>query len=217
MRRGWRACSGWSAWTSCETGGCGGRGRAGTPTRAGAGSRSACRSPRACRGGARLDAVGAWTHAPRGFGPLLARSLAVVALAAARLRRVMSVVVAVSLPFVRVVLGAAGDLARYRAGRWRASLGWGAMVWLGLLAENGDLVTAVVLVSCGPVVVAGVWRRVWPVSFERVAAPVRRLVWWVWVRRHWAGLARDCGLSVQRKRRQRALAWQSKKAPSPVA
>ena len=151
-------------------------------------------------------------HAAGGFGPLLARSLAVLALAAAWLRRVTAVVVAWLVPFVRVVLGAAGDLARYRAGRWRASLVWAALVWLGLLADNGDLVTAVVLASCGPVVVAGVWRRVWQVSFERVAAPVRRLVWWVWVRRRWAGLARDCGLSVQRKRRQRGIAWQSKKA-----
>lgn len=64
-----------------------------------------------------------------------------------------------------------------------------------------------------PAVVATVWGRLSPLTFERCCAgPLRRFGWRRWVRRTWPSLARECGLSVQRKTTRRAWALQPAKA-----
>lgn len=130
---------------------------------------------------------------------------------AIRLGGRLRVVLVVLLRVVRVFLGAAGDLARYRVARWRASLVWLLAGSVAHLAGSARVQGLVVAVSCLPLLLAGITRRVAPGPFERVAAPARRLYWRCWVRRRWAMLARECGLSVQRKRRTRGFAWQSRK------
>lgn len=57
-----------------------------------------------------------------------------------------------------------------------------------------------------PALVAVGWARCWPFSFERLAAgPWRGWGWRRWVRRSWPTLARECGLSVQRKTQRREV------------
>ncbi len=80
-------------------------------------------------------------------------------------------------------------------------LGWPRVAWPAA-------VLAVV-----PAVVATVWGRLSPPTFERCCAgPLRRLGWRRWARRTWPSLARECGLSVQRKTTRRAWALQPAKA-----
>lgn len=109
------------------------------------------------------------------------------------------------------VLGAAGDMLRYRARRWRASLAWIGVVWLAHVTGSGMALGLALALSCGPASVAGMWRRCWPASFEVVASPWRRWSWRRWARRSWPALARECGLSAQRnvRRRMGALARRS--------
>lgn len=87
----------------------------------------------------------------------------------------------------------------YRHLRWAVSVA-GLAVAVRLLPDGQP--RAIWLLILGwvvPAVVAVVWARWGPGSYERWAAgPLKRASWRRWARRHWPILARECGLSVQR-------------------
>ncbi|GAA2497134.1 hypothetical protein [Terrabacter carboxydivorans] len=87
----------------------------------------------------------------------------------------------------------------WRHTRWAA--GVAAVGFLVRLVPGGQS-AAVGILALGwlvPGLVAVVWARWWPASFERVVSvPFARFSWARWARRRWPHLARECGLSVQR-------------------
>lgn len=104
----------------------------------------------------------------------------------------------------------AWGLPRWLARHWRYSLLLTVLVLAGHLV--GSVRTQVVGVALAllPAVIATVWARFWPFSFERrVAGPWRRRGWRRWAGRSWPSLARECGLSVQRKTTRREVAVRS--------
>ena len=102
----------------------------------------------------------------------------------------------------RVVWAWLGWLAQH----WRVTLlATGAGV-VGYARDRSIVTVAAGLVLGGLSIGSVVWARAWPLSFERwVAGPHRRWGWRRWARRSWSMLARECGLSVQRKRRRNSL------------
>lgn len=79
-----------------------------------------------------------------------------------------------------------------------------ATILLPHLASTGQHAVVVTRVTVGvlllvPSVVAVMWSRWWPFSYETwVGGPVRRFRWARWAARSWDDLARECGLSTQR-------------------
>jgi S-DNA-T family DNA segregation ATPase FtsK/SpoIIIE len=108
-----------------------------------------------------------------------------------------------SLAEVGHVLREAGrlvwSLLRWMSRHWRYSLVWLTVALIADSVGTQRVKAAAVLAFAAPAVVAVVWSRCWPISYERLAAgPSRRLGWRRWARRQWPSLARECGLSVQR-------------------
>ena len=103
---------------------------------------------------------------------------------------------------LRVAIGLAGWLAGWVGRHWRYVLA--CLLVTVVAARLGATRVEVVgiLAVAVPAFVAAGWSRRWPLLYELwVSGPSRRWGWRRWVRRQWPGLARDCGLSVQRKSR----------------
>ena len=88
---------------------------------------------------------------------------------------------------------------------WRHRTWAGSMIVLAFsLAVLDRTAWAVGVLLLGwalPALVAVTWHRLDPYSFERwVSGPWRRRTWRVWVREHWSGLSRNCGLSTSAQR-----------------
>lgn len=127
------------------------------------------------------------------------------------LRTSVPVLLPVLLTSARVLLGALGDVARFRVAHWRFSLVWLALGWFGVLAGSARVVSVVVAVSCLPLLLAGIARRVRPVEFEHLAAPCRRWAWRRWARKHWPEVSRAVGLSTKSEAKRRVWSWGDKR------
>lgn len=107
-----------------------------------------------------------------------------------------------SVLYVGAVLVWSVVLWTYRHLRWAVTV---AGVAFAVRLFPGGQPLAIRVLVLGwilPAVVAVVWARWWPGSYERWAAgPLKRASWRRWARRHWSILARECGLSVQRDQR----------------
>lgn len=115
------------------------------------------------------------------------------------------------LTALRVLLGSLGDVARHRVAHWPFSLVWAAVGWIGHLSDSVRVVWLVVAVSCLPLLLAGIARRVWPVQFELVASPCRHWSWRRWARKNWPGVSRAVGLSHKSEARRRVWSWGDKR------
>ncbi|MGB3684777.1 MAG: FtsK/SpoIIIE domain-containing protein [Ornithinimicrobium sp.] len=94
---------------------------------------------------------------------------------------------------------------------WRHPIWAGSMIVLAfslsVLDRTPSAVGVLLLGWALPALVAVTWHQVDPYSFERwVGGPWRRRTWRVWVREHWSGLSRNCGLSTSQQA-QRRSAW----------
>ncbi|GAA1262150.1 S-DNA-T family DNA segregation ATPase FtsK/SpoIIIE [Oryzihumus leptocrescens] len=117
--------------------------------------------------------------------------------------------------FLRAVLRAALVWVRGHV-RWVLAL-VGFAVILRLLGNQIGSREALVL-AFGPALVSAVWATCWPVSYERVCAgPARRARWRRWVRKNWAHLSRECGLSVSRTTKSRTFGLAPKEGSRFVA
>lgn len=95
----------------------------------------------------------------------------------------------------------AGWLMRWTGRHWRYVLAGVAVAVAAARLGRPHIEAAAILAVVMPALVATVWARWWPLSYERwVAGPSRRAGWRRWAQGEWPDLARECGLSVQRKR-----------------
>ncbi len=81
---------------------------------------------------------------------------------------------------------------------------WLLWVWRHGLASTSSALTVVLAVYFGPLLAGVVWSLLYPYSFGKwISGPWWRWRWCHWARKNWNGVARECGLSVQRTRTEK--------------
>ncbi|MDE9367317.1 FtsK/SpoIIIE domain-containing protein [Luteipulveratus sp. YIM 133132] len=106
---------------------------------------------------------------------------------------------------VRALAVGAARVARWGVRHHRWSRWFAAVAVLAVVTRHYDIAALVMAACLLPGVVAVAWQARYPVGYERlVAGPLRRRSWKKGARRVWATLARESGLSVQKRVKRRS-------------